>query len=440
MKYALFTAIPFVGHLNPLLRQAEELQRRGWRVAVAATTEARPHILREHPGLPFVDLGGLGEVMDAVRRDFAAASRDARFMRGGMRVARGLAGTWPAMFRGLTAAVAVDRPDVMVIDAFTAAGICAADAAGIPTVINNPALLHMLPTTVLPARGDVPLAFSGKSIRSIGAAERAMAFVLRTWPGMVRLPNGQRRINRYRRRHGLDPVDVDARLRGRLILVDDAFGFEYRRPLPSGIEMVGPILPQTIPPVPPEMAAWLADGPPVAYANLGTIAEADARFLGRLVDAFNIDGMRILWVLRPPHTERLPSHLPASLRVVAWGPPPFAMLAHPNVKVFVSHCGPNSVHEAIYAGTPVVGIPMLADQSDVAARMADAGVGVWFDKHRFTPGELRAAIQRVADDDRFLAGMAAIQRAFRDAGGARRAADLIEQAAARGGAALPERV
>jgi len=26
-------AIPLVGHLNPLLRQAEELQRRGWRVA-----------------------------------------------------------------------------------------------------------------------------------------------------------------------------------------------------------------------------------------------------------------------------------------------------------------------------------------------------------------------------------------------------------------------
>jgi UDP:flavonoid glycosyltransferase YjiC (YdhE family) len=36
-KYALFVSVPLVGHMNPLLRQAEELARRGYDVALAST-------------------------------------------------------------------------------------------------------------------------------------------------------------------------------------------------------------------------------------------------------------------------------------------------------------------------------------------------------------------------------------------------------------------
>jgi UDP:flavonoid glycosyltransferase YjiC (YdhE family) len=42
--YALFTAIPFIGHVNPLLRLAEALRRRGWRVAVAVHRELQAHV------------------------------------------------------------------------------------------------------------------------------------------------------------------------------------------------------------------------------------------------------------------------------------------------------------------------------------------------------------------------------------------------------------
>ena len=55
--YVLFTAIPLVGHVNPLLRQAEELQRRGCRVAFASTSNMAAHVAAESPDVPFVDLG-----------------------------------------------------------------------------------------------------------------------------------------------------------------------------------------------------------------------------------------------------------------------------------------------------------------------------------------------------------------------------------------------
>ena len=43
-KYALFVSIPLIGHLNPLIPQAEALARRGWRVALASTSEVRSHV------------------------------------------------------------------------------------------------------------------------------------------------------------------------------------------------------------------------------------------------------------------------------------------------------------------------------------------------------------------------------------------------------------
>src|SRR3954471_20571977 len=117
--YALFTAIPLVGHANPLLRQAEELRRRGWRVAFAGTREMRAHVGSESHGLPFVDLGELGAIADRLRRDQEAASVDRDFTRGTFRILSGLAAAWPVMFDGLARAIAGDRPDLLVTDLFT---------------------------------------------------------------------------------------------------------------------------------------------------------------------------------------------------------------------------------------------------------------------------------------------------------------------------------
>ncbi len=54
--HALFTSTPFVGHLGPLLTQADELVCRGWRVSVACLEDGRPLTLT-HPGIDFLTLG-----------------------------------------------------------------------------------------------------------------------------------------------------------------------------------------------------------------------------------------------------------------------------------------------------------------------------------------------------------------------------------------------
>jgi polyene glycosyltransferase len=134
----------------------------------------------------------------------------------------------------------------------------------------------------------------------------------------------------------------------------------------------------------------------------------------------------VWWVLRPE--DRWPC-VAANVRISAWGPPPFAVTAHPNVRAFVSHCGINSVYESLAGGTPIVGLPMFADQRDMAVRVADAGAGLWFDKHGFTEDALAGAIDRVAAGG-FRATLPALQSAIANSGGVARAADLIVAASA----------
>jgi MGT family glycosyltransferase len=167
----------------------------------------------------------------------------------------------------------------------------------------------------------------------------------------------------------------------------------------------------------------------VVYVNLGTVALATPDQLQRMYDAFADAPFRVLWILRTPLQTLLPQPLAANIRVEHWGPPLLTILKHANVGCFVSHCGINSAQESLAAGTPIVGIPMLADQFDMALRIQDAGVGLFLNKLTFSASELRAAIERILSDPSFLAPIPAIQSSFVQAGGIIQAANLIEQEA-----------
>jgi UDP:flavonoid glycosyltransferase YjiC (YdhE family) len=427
--YAILTAVPLVGHLNPLIRLAQALERRGWHAPIACATELRAHVNAEAPGLPFLDLGPLGSATAELRRNEEFASRDATLVRGSARIVRGLHVVWPMMFDGLAALVARERPDVMVVDLFSSAGMSVAESAGIPWVVNNPDLLAAISVKLLPPADEVPFVFSGRSIRDIGWHHRLAGPLLRRVGATLASATVGRDLNKLRASRGLPSVDVHEMLRDRLILVDGAFGLEYRRPIPPFVEMVGPLLPPEMPCLTAEMRAWLSEGPPVVYVNMGTMAVAPTEQLSKMVEAFAMDEVRVLWILRKAQQARLPDSRPAGLRLLDWGPPPLAVLAHPNVRAFVSHCGINSVHESLHAGTPIVGIPMFADQRDMAVRVADAGVGLWLDKRRFTAVDLRGAIRRVLHEPVFTRNIPTIQAAFQKAGGVERAADLVVQAA-----------
>ena len=75
------------------------------------------------------------------------------------------------------------------------------------------------------------------------------------------------------------------------------------------------------------------------------------------LDAFSKLRKPIIW----KWDEENVSDIPSNVMIKQWVPQQ-DVLAHPNLKVFVTHGGLLSVQEALYHKTPLVGIPLGNDQ------------------------------------------------------------------------------
>jgi UDP:flavonoid glycosyltransferase YjiC (YdhE family) len=438
MGYVLFVGQPFYGHLSPLLLQAAELTRRGWRTGVATTSEGMRHLERRPAGVGALDLGSTG-LPAGSGEELAARLSAERFGVGLLLIARALNRAWPAIYDGLVEEVGRERPDLIVVDYAAYAGVDAAEALGVPFVVNNADLLTVLPTRLLPPTASVPPPFSGRSIATFGRRDRLVAPIRRWSAALLERIVIERASNALRASRALPPVRFDRRLRDRLVIVNSAFGLEYPRPLPPLIQMTGPMLPDDDNGLPGDLAAWLDEGDPVVYVSMGTLARPTDDLLATLVAGLTSARFRALWPLRPEVRAGLPAALPARIRTEGWVPSPLTILRHPNVRAFLTHCGTNSVQESLAAGTPIVGLPMFGAQDDMAWRAVDAGVGLRLEKHRVGAAELRGAIEQVIHDESFRRRTSAIQSSFALAGGVGRAADLIENAARFGTSHLRER-
>lgn len=74
------------------------------------------------------------------------------------------------------------------------------------------------------------------------------------------------------------------------------------------------------------------------------------------------------------------------------------ILAHPNLKAFVTHCGGLSSHEATWRGVPMVGVPLFFDQHRNLRQSMDAGIAVKLDFLTMTSKDLIEAIKKVIED------------------------------------------
>ena len=130
----------------------------------------------------------------------------------------------------------------------------------------------------------------------------------------------------------------------------------------------------------------------VVYVSFGSIVDKlPDSMLAKMADAFQMTTYRIIWKRKKQPTIHLPED---KFLVLPWAPQT-DILAHPNTKSFVSHCGYSSSLEAVYYGVPIIGIPFLADQRGNANLMEHKGYAKKLDAASFTAEELAAAIEEV---------------------------------------------
>nr|CAI5843310.1 unnamed protein product [Callosobruchus analis] len=72
--------------------------------------------------------------------------------------------------------------------------------------------------------------------------------------------------------------------------------------------------------------------------------------------------------------------------------------AHPNVKVFVTQCGLQSIEEAVARGVPMVGMPFIADQTRNIRRLSEEGAAIGLEHTTLTKEEFKNAIIEVINN------------------------------------------
>lgn len=74
------------------------------------------------------------------------------------------------------------------------------------------------------------------------------------------------------------------------------------------------------------------------------------------------------------------------------------ILAHPNVRLFMSHCGLGGMSESKYHAVPIVAIPIFADQMTNTAIIVNEGWGIEVPLKTLTQENLSAAIKEVLEN------------------------------------------
>ncbi|XP_047043540.1 UDP-glycosyltransferase CGT-like [Lolium rigidum] len=138
--------------------------------------------------------------------------------------------------------------------------------------------------------------------------------------------------------------------------------------------------------------AWLDAQPErsVVYVSFGSRKALAPVQLGELAGGLEASGCRFLWVVKGSvvdrddgadlremlgegFLERLQGRGMVTKAWVEQGD----VLKHPAVGMFLSHCGWNSLTEAVASGVPVLAWPRFADQRVNAGVVARAGAGAW---------------------------------------------------------------
>ncbi|XP_060648987.1 UDP-glycosyltransferase UGT5-like [Drosophila nasuta] len=206
----------------------------------------------------------------------------------------------------------------------------------------------------------------------------------------------------------------DIRQNFSLILLNQHFSlFDARPNVPSLIEVGGMHVPKKRPELPPDLAKFVEDSPHgVILMSLGTelrSCDLSMETLSIILNTFETLPQRIIWKFegnKRPNTS-------ANIYMDEWLPQQ-ALLAHPNVRLFISHGGMLGTLEAAYYGKPVLGMPLFFDQIRNVERMKEAGVAIMMDTLEMTRNDFESAIKQLLDHPKYWHNAQTLSQRFRD--------------------------
>ncbi|GAA4942593.1 glycosyltransferase [Actinoplanes utahensis] len=386
MAHIAVVSIPFHGHVNPSLEIVRTLVRRGHRVTYA--NDARFADVVEGAGAE------LKPYESKLPADGGAGTEDpieqlTFFLDDAI-----------AMLPQLRAAYRDDKPDLFLYDIAGAPARLLGEQWGIRAV--------QLSSTFVAWEGY----------------EEEMAPVVEAMRADPRGAGYYRRFTEWLTTEGSSVTDSMA-FQGRpvrgLVLPPEALQPNADRVDRSVYSFVGPVLGDRS-----HQGSWArpAGAEKVLLVSLGSEFTRQPEFYRRAIAAFgDLPGWHTVLQIGKHVDPAELGEVPDGVEVRSWVPQ-LAVLEQADA--FVTHAGMGGSSEGLYCGTPMIAVPQAADQFANAEQLAALGVARVVDGATVTAAELRSALLELTGDPVVLARSAELRRQAREAGGADRAADLVE--------------
>jgi len=125
----------------------------------------------------------------------------------------------------------------------------------------------------------------------------------------------------------------------------------------------------------------------------------------------SISPLKVIWKVTGEFPDQS-LYDPNQIKVVSWMPQN-DLLGHPNCRLFVSHCGMNSIQEAAFHGVPILGIPLGGDQVDNIYRPIARGFAMEINQATFTVDILNDALAKMLSDDSFKSNALLVSKSLK---------------------------
>jgi zeaxanthin glucosyltransferase len=178
-------------------------------------------------------------------------------------------------------------------------------------------------------------------------------------------------------------------------------------------------------------------GQPLIYASMGTLQNRLLWVFQTIAEAcMGLDAQLVISLGGGNSPESL-SELPGNPLVVGYAP---QLELLQKATLTITHAGMNTTLESLTNGVPMVAIPVTNDQPGVAARIAWTGAGEVVPLKKLSVKRLHSSVKRVLKEDSYKQNALRLQKAIEQAGGVKRAADIVEQVVSTGKPVLTQKI
>ncbi|XP_017029531.1 UDP-glycosyltransferase UGT5 [Drosophila kikkawai] len=181
-----------------------------------------------------------------------------------------------------------------------------------------------------------------------------------------------------------------------LMLINQHYSLSGPKPLPPNVIEVGGVHITPPKPLPKDLQQLLDNAPKgVILFSFGSQLRLSSLSESRRIGIIRALGRLEQQVILKWENDTMPNK-PGNVHIRKWLPQR-DILAHPNVRVFISHGGLMGTTEAVASGVPIVGVPVYGDQSLNIAALVQRGMAVQLGFKKLDEESLYEAVTKALD-------------------------------------------